>query len=77
MAIRLLHYLELLHGIGIVHCDVKMDNILVEGQCNHSGKLPPLYLIDMGLAFNYEVEQCNGRPRVTRKQDLLGMSGKT
>ncbi|CAL4212368.1 unnamed protein product, partial [Meganyctiphanes norvegica] len=68
VAIRLLHQLENLHGIGIVHCDIKVDNVLVdESQC---GQFPSLHIIDFGLALNYYEEQRRGRYLVNGKRDL-------
>lgn len=46
---KLLERLQALHGIGIVHCDIKPDNVTI----GHEDK-DKIYLIDFGLAQNIE-----------------------
>lgn len=46
---KLLKRLQTLHEIGIVHCDIKPDNITI----GHEDK-DEIYLIDFGLAQNIE-----------------------
>lgn len=46
---KLLERLQALHGIGIVHCDIKPDNITI----GHEDK-DEIYLIDFGLVQNIE-----------------------
>jgi serine/threonine protein kinase len=52
--------MESLHRIGIIHCDLKPDNILIEKYAKNNKDVPDLnkvlgtlYLIDYGISQEY------------------------
>lgn len=46
--LRVLHHLKQLHGIGLVHRDIKSDNIMVRGTVESESTLE-VFLIDFGM----------------------------
>ena len=49
-----------MNGSGFVHCDLKLDNILVDYKDNESSALPIVKVIDFGSTF----EMAKGLPKI-------------
>ena len=50
MGIRLVNLLEALHDEGYIHCDIKLDNIMIGDQKKSRRLVNKIFLIDFGIS---------------------------
>ena len=53
IGIELVSNIEKIHKLGLLHCDLKVDNILIDKDSSTSIKKNPLHIIDFGMARPY------------------------
>ena len=65
IAIQVLRILKSVHSCGIVHSDIKLDNIMTDGSSSKT-----IYLIDFGAATTFNRENKN----LSRRHDLISLA---
>lgn len=71
VGIELIKILQNVHALGVCHGDIKIGNVLIEGQSGHDIILPKtqrnvneknqLYLVDFGKAEEYMIRDRDGK----------------
>ena len=65
IAIQVLRILKSVHSYGIVHSDIKLDNIMTDGSSSKT-----IYLVDFGAATTFNRENKN----LSRRHDLISLA---
>ena len=71
LGIKLISHLEVVHGIGKIYNDLKLENILVGDKNSSCGSLSDIRLIDFGLCTDY-IDTKGGHIQMTNQETFVG-----
>lgn len=71
IGIELVSNIEKIHKLGLLHCDLKVDNVLIDKDSSTSIKKNPLHIIDFGMARPYLKADGSHLPNI-RQTKIIG-----